>query len=108
MEWKRYATSDQNRHALEEILKLLKAHEITKILGHDSCLETISSGGQTWIIENWLPRARAAGLKAIASKKSGSFFTRRAVNIIHTAAAEAVETKVFVEFDDARTWLRRA
>ena len=72
--WRKYATSAQLRFVHETIIDMLTRHEANKILGDDSDLPVIHAEDQKWIIEDWMPRARAAGLKAAASTVSLAFF----------------------------------
>ena len=65
--WRKYATSAQLRFVHETIIQMLAQHKASKILGDDLDLPIIHAEDQKWIIEDWLPRARAAGLKAAAS-----------------------------------------
>src|ERR1700733_5989313 len=62
VQWKQYASSAQLRFIHEHIIELVEQHHIKKLLGDDALLPTIHSGDQKWITEDWLPRARAAGL----------------------------------------------
>lgn len=71
--WRKYATSAQLHYVHEVILCMLVRDNVSKILGDDSCLPIIHAEDQRWIIEQWLPRAKAAGLAAAASVISTIF-----------------------------------
>ena len=77
--WHKYATSPQLRYVHETILGLLEQHNASKILSDDSNLPIIHAEDQRWIVEQWLPRAKAAGFKAVASVISRTFFGRVAI-----------------------------
>lgn len=77
--WKQYATSRQLRFIHENILQMLIRHRVSKILGDDTALPTIHAEDRVWITENWIPRARAAGLVAAASKRPEAYFGQLAV-----------------------------
>lgn len=108
VEWKQHATSAELRYVLDRLLQLLKNSGATKILVDHTHLETVRADDQAWIIQTWQPSAKAAGLKAIAVKKSDSFFARRAANIMFAVMPDGVAAKVFTDLEAARTWLQAA
>lgn len=61
--WRKYATSAQLRFIHETIIQMLVQHKASKILSDDSDLPIIHAEDKKWITEDWLPRARAAGLR---------------------------------------------
>jgi hypothetical protein len=103
--WRKYATSAQLRFLHEIILQLMERHEAQKILADDRELPIIHAEDQQWIIEDWLPRARAAGLKAIAATTSLSFFGRLSIGSIHLKVANNVAIKRFHDLCEAGEWL---
>jgi hypothetical protein len=103
--WKGYATSRQLRFVHEEALHLLALHKAHKMLGDDTELATIHSDDQKWIVENWLPRAIGAGLRACASKRPTSYFGRLAVDNVSAAANSGV-MRAFDDIAEARGWLK--
>jgi hypothetical protein len=104
--WRRYATSPQLRYIHEIILCMLVKYNVSKILGDDSDLPIIHAEDQRWIAEQWLPRARAAGLKAAASVISMTFFGRVAIGSIQSALARKVQIRNFRNIHSARSWLK--
>jgi hypothetical protein len=104
--WKRYATSAQLRFVHESLLRLLQKHRIGKILGDDSALPTIHVDDQAWIVESWMPRAQAAGLRAVAAKHSESYFGKLALERIRSASLSSLPIRPFDDIEDARSWLR--
>ena len=104
--WRKYATSAQLRFIHETIIQMLAEHKASKILGDDSDLPIIHAEDQKWIIEDWLPRARAAGLKAAAAKVSLAFFGKLSIAAIHLKLAGEIAVKTFPDIQLARTWLR--
>lgn len=103
--WRGYATSTQLRFVHERILELLEEHRVAKILGDNSGLPTVHADDQKWLIENWMPRAKAAGLRAAAAKQPVSYFGRLAINTLHSAMPAGVIARSFGQLDDARRWL---
>lgn len=104
--WKRYSTSTQLRFVHEYILRVLKSHRMKAVLGDDTALPTIHAEDQRWLIEDWLPRAHAAGLEAAASKRPHAYFGKLAISAVHTAAPAGVKLRSFETIEDARDWLR--
>ena len=74
VEWRSYATSTQLLFIHERVLEFLERHHASKILGDVSGLPTVHTEDQKWIIENWMPRAQAAGLRATAAETADGLF----------------------------------
>jgi hypothetical protein len=104
--WKGYATSEQLRLAHETIIALLTKHRVSKVLGDDTALPTIHADDRRWIVENWMPRAKAAGLKAIANKSPASYFGKLAIDHVRAVAPSDLVFRSFGDVDCAREWLR--
>ena len=106
--WKRYATSDQLRFTHESVLQLLKKHGATKVLGDDTALPTIHPEDQSWIVEDWIPRAQAVGLKCAASKSPNSHLARVSVKRVQSSLPAGLIARSFENLNDARHWLQTA
>jgi hypothetical protein len=104
--WRKYATSAQFRFTHETILDMLLHHQSRKILGDDTDLPVVHAEDQKWIIEEWIPRAKAAGLKAIATTISHSFFGRLTIASIQAGIGREIAVKTFPNIHLARNWLR--
>jgi hypothetical protein len=103
--WRKYATSAQLRFVHEVILQMLALHGADKILGDDSDLPIVHAEDQRWIMEDWFPRARAAGLRAVATSVSMTFFGRVAIGRIHARVSEEIPVRDFHSIHRARSWL---
>ncbi len=103
--WRKYATSAQLRFVHEIILGMLTQHAADRILGDDSDLPIVHAEDQKWIVENWLPRARVAGLKAVATAVSLTFFGKVSIGSIHSKLAREIAIKDFHNIHSARMWL---
>jgi len=106
--WKQYATSTQLRFIHENVLYLLQKHRLSRILGDDTALPTIHSEDQRWIVEDWMPRAKAAGFRAGANKSPTSYFGKLAVETVQSVAPSDLQFRSFADMDEARQWLREA
>jgi hypothetical protein len=104
--WRRYPTSVQLRFVHEILIQMLTQYKANKILGDDSDLPIIHAEDQKWISEDWLPRAKAAGLRAAAAKVPFSFFGRLSIGIIQSKLAQEIAIKAFPNIHQARTWLQ--
>ncbi len=104
--WQRYATSAQYRFIHETIIQMLVQYEASKILGDNSDLPVVHAEDQTWMVEDWTPRAKAAGLKAVAMNASLSFFGRVAIGSVQARMARDIAIKTFPTIHLARDWLR--
>ncbi|HEY4168766.1 MAG TPA: hypothetical protein VGM96_18410 [Reyranella sp.] len=105
--WKRQGTSAQLRALHERLLELLRKYKIHKILGDDTALPLIEPDDQAWIVQDWMPRAVAAGLKLAANKSPEAYFGRLAVETIK-ASQSLLAIRSFEHFDEARRWLKNA
>jgi hypothetical protein len=103
--WKRYATSTQLRFIHEHILHILEQHRARKILADDTALPTIHAEDQAWIVQEWMPRAIAAGLKASAIKSSAAYFGKLSTDTIQSRAPRGLDMRFFDSLDSARLWL---
>jgi hypothetical protein len=106
--WKRYATSMQLRFIHENILALLKQHNLRAVLGDDTALATIHVEDRRWITENWFPRAAAAGLVIIANVKPSAPWAQAAVASVQGVLAQHIDISSFGDWEIARTWLQNS
>lgn len=103
--WKRYATSLQLRLINERILVLAAQHGLSKVISDDTALPTIHPDDQAWIVNNWMPRAVAAGLRSVAAKSPMSYFGKASVDRIRMAAQPPLTIRHFTNLGAARAWL---
>lgn len=106
--WKQYATSKQLRFIHESMLDLLQKHGLCKVVGDDTGLTVIHAEDQRWIIEKWMPRAVAAGLRFAASKKPAAYFGKASVENVKAGAPAALVIRTFDDIDAARHWIASA
>lgn len=104
--WRRYPTSAQLRFVHEAMIQMLVQYNTNKILGDDSDLPIIHAEDQKWISEDWLPRAKAAGLKAAAANVPSAFFGKLSIGIVQSRLAKEIAIRAFPNIHQARTWLR--
>lgn len=107
IQWKGYATSAQIRFIHECLIALIERNRISKILGDDTALVTVSTEDQDWIIWDWIPRAIAAGLRFAASKSPKGYYGRASVSRIQAVISPKIGVRSFDNLADARAWLCR-
>src|SRR5262249_8342635 len=105
--WRGYATSIQFRFIYESVLRLLEKEGVSKILGDYSALPTIHSEDQSWMAQNWMPRAVAGGLRALAQKYPESHFGKVSLRSAQSVAPAGIEMRSFDSLTEAREWLRK-
>ncbi len=106
VQWRGYATSAQMRFVLENIICLLDRHKAHRILGDDTLLPLVHSADQQWIIDDWYPRAIAAGWRVSANKVPQNYFGQLTTNSVQAEVPGVVVIRPFEELDEARRWLR--
>ena len=103
--WKGYATTAQMRFIHETLMHLIVKHRVDRILDDDTALPTISERDQDWIASSWMPRAIAAGLKWVATKRPNGYFGQTAVSRVHSSAPRDLTIRSFDALEGARNWL---
>lgn len=106
LKWNRYATSAQLRYVHECLLRLIETGGVSKILADDTALPTIHTQDQRWITSDWMPRAVAAGFRAVATKKPAAYFGRISVENVALEAPTELTIRAFEDLGEARAWLK--
>ncbi len=65
----------------------------------------LHSDDAKWIVEDWMPRAMAAGLKIAASVTPAWYFGRLSVQNIQSKAPQGFVARSFNDLRQAWTWL---
>jgi hypothetical protein len=104
--WRKFATSVQLRFVHEILLEMLRQHGARKILGDDADLPVVHAEDQRWIVEDWLPRAKEAGLEAVATSQSHTFFGKLSIASVQFKLAKEIAIRVFPNIHLAHAWLR--
>jgi hypothetical protein len=104
--WSGYVTSTQYRYCHELLIELLRQRNISRMLDDATALPTIHGADQGWVVGNWLPRAIAAGLQAVASKRPQAYFGRLAVEAIRSVPSSEIPMRCFDDLESARVWLK--
>jgi hypothetical protein len=107
VEWRGYASTLEFRFIHEVLISLIEQYRATKILGDDTHLVTIHAEDQAWVLEEWMPRAIAAGLRIAATKKPNGYFGQSSVEYIQSNLPSGITIRSFEQLEDAREWLAR-
>ncbi|MCD6066166.1 MAG: hypothetical protein K0S33_992 [Bacteroidetes bacterium] len=100
MEWAGYATSEQFREGTELMLRTLVQHTCSKVLADIRDMAIIGMEDQKWLETDFLPRATAAGFKAIAIITPNAYFNKVAVESVSYKVDKEKLTITF--FDNQR------
>ncbi len=106
VKWRGYASSLQFHFVHESIIDLLQRHRLAKLLGDDTSLPMIHAENQAWVIDDWLPRAIAVGLRAVAHKSPIAHFGKVSVDNVKSGMAGRILLRTFESLEDARGWLK--
>jgi len=106
MVWQGYATSAEFRAANERVLAALHNHRARRLLGDVSRFVLIGATDQTWLNDNWIPRAIDAGLRRVALVQPTYYFNKVAVeNVGSRLDATRLQLSFFGDMAGARDWL---
>jgi len=103
-EWKGFASLPKMQAALEKGLELIREKKATKWLGDTSNLAPFSHETSNWIVNDWIPRAKTAGLKSIAYVIPKSALTRMALG--NGVPTTNMDSAFFDNQEAAKAWLR--
>jgi len=106
VEWRAWANSAEYRAAHETILAALRENHATRNLIDATHERVIAEADQRWLIENWIPRAMAAGRRHTAVvmplRALGKTITE---NIDRGPRVNQTTVQYFGTFDEAAAWL---
>ena len=106
VEWKAWANSSEYRAAHEMVLLALRENRASRNLIDATHERVVTDDDQRWLIENWIPRAAAAGRRctAIVMPKSALGKTI-SENIDKRPRHSLSKVAYFATVDEAATWL---
>jgi hypothetical protein len=108
VEWKEWADSAEYRGAHETILMAIRENHASKNLIDATHAKVISDSDQKWLIDNWIPRAVAAGRRSTAVVMPKSALGRTiSENIDKAAPANLTRVEYFETAVEAAAWLSK-
>ena len=106
VEWKEWADSSEYRAAHETVLMAIRENHASKNLIDATHAKVVSDSDQKWLIENWIPRAVAAGRRNTAIVMPRSALGRTiSENIDKKTLANLTRVEYFDTTADAAAWL---
>lgn len=106
VKWKAWANSAEYREAQEVVIHALRENHGSRNLIDSTDRKVFSDEDQKWLLENWMPRAAAAGRRwtAIVLPKSPLGRTI-AENLNKHPRSKLINVKLFDTVDEAAAWL---
>ncbi|MDQ6720326.1 MAG: hypothetical protein M3003_05965 [Candidatus Dormibacteraeota bacterium] len=106
VEWKAWANSPEYRAAHETVLLALRENRASKNLIDAMAARVISDADQRWLIEDWIPRAIAAGRRWTAVVLPKSALGRTiSENIDKRPHPDRTKVQYFQTVAEAAGWL---
>ena len=106
--WKRPSTSEDFRTVFSIVLEKVKEHKIHAFVGDICQLGLVGTEDRSWLQNEILPAAFAAGLRKLATVTSNDVFSRFYVEQIqngHYATSNRVEFRYFNDLPSAQEWI---
>lgn len=106
VKWKAWANSAEYRVAQEAVIVALRENHASRNLIDSTDSKVVSEEDQQWLVQDWMPRAVAAGRRwtAIVLPKSALGRTI-AENIDKHPRSKLVKVEHFQTVDEAAAWL---
>jgi hypothetical protein len=106
MRWRGYATSQEFREGTELMLETLESNGAAKVFADIKEMAIIGMEDQAWLNADFLPRAIAAGFRAIAIIRPHAYFNKVAVeSISYKVDKEKLAIAFFDNDRSAKEWL---
>ena len=105
MTWRGRAAGQPFRDANEAVLAAITARGATRLLGDIEALELIAPEDQAWLARDWIPRARAAGLRAVALVTPAFQLGHGSVRLVGEQLPAELGLEYFDDPEAARDWL---
>jgi hypothetical protein len=112
LRWKAFAYGEAFQTAINKIVELLVEKNSSKFLNDTTHMRAVGSEDQVWVLENWVPRAKAAGLKWNAIVLPNSQFARNTVTEAvsrgenRAKGTPSFEIRYFETVEEAKEWLK--
>jgi hypothetical protein len=104
--WKAWAKSDEYRAAQEAVIVALRENHASRNLIDSTDSRVVSTEDQKWLVEDWMPRAAAAGRRWTAIVLPTSPLGRTiAENIDKHPRSKLTTVEHFETVEDASAWL---
>ena len=106
MEWQGWARPTEFRAANDALLRALREHRSSRVLGDSRKIKVIQQTDQDWVNRDWFPRILAAGLRRMALVLPESGLAKMNIDdLISQVPGTKLVTAYFTTLDQARDWL---
>lgn len=106
--WKRPSTSEDFRSVFSIVLEKVKEHRAEGFVGDICQLGLVGIEDRSWLQNEIIPKAFAAGLRKLATVASNDVFSRFYVEQIQNgefASANKMEFRYFDDLTSAQRWI---
>jgi hypothetical protein len=101
-----FAEGDDFREYMDEIITVVEKKGADKVIGDTSKFEgALTQDDQAWSVQDWAPRAEAAGVDYMALVMPSDVVAKMSVDSIVEMADDSIERELFSELDEAKAWL---
>ena len=95
------------RNILNQIIRAFEEHHASTVIADAREMKIITEADRKWIVDDWYPRALAAGFRCQALIVSKDSFNEQAIKLIVSKYNnEVVKTRYFIAPEDAEEWVR--
>ena len=105
IEAKGWADTAESHAVLDSAMRAMRDHQGSRWLFDGRDMKAIKSSDLRWIIEVWLPRALAAGLRVAAIVMPRSGAAMKNIDDMAKVAEGEVVVRYFSSVEKARRWL---
>jgi hypothetical protein len=101
-----YAAGEAFRTVLDDVVELVRDHDCAAFLADTRELGPIADDDQVWLVEEWSPRAQAAGVERIAFVLPESAVASMSLDrVMEQVQEDDIDRRFFEDPDHARDWL---
>lgn len=102
-----YVSGDKFRKILNGIIDALSEKKASTVIADARNMKVIAEADRQWIIDDWYPRALAAGFRCQALVVTKDTFNEQAIKlIVMKYDDDDVKTRYFVSTEEAEEWVK--
>jgi len=101
-----FVEGEDFREYMDEIITVVEEKQATKVIGDTSQFEAaLTQEDQGWSVQDWAPRAEAAGVDYMALVMPSDVVAKMSVDSIVEMADDSLERELFSDIEEAKSWL---
>ena len=102
-----FVSGEELRKILNEIINALARNKASVIIADAREMKIISEADRQWIVDDWYPRALAAGFRCQALVLTKNSFNEQSIKLIVTKYnKEDIKTRYFLTPEEAEAWVK--